>query len=123
MGAIGSRARKIDFYIKQGSDWSTAFTIMDSNGIVDLTGSSFAGQIRKTRLSENASASFTFSVNLTTNKVTVSLSDTVTGSLEAGEDETDSESKYVYDFEWTRSDGTVDRFQEGQIIVSSGATR
>jgi hypothetical protein len=124
MTEIGQRASNLTIYIKRGSDWTTTFTIFNpDDSPVDLSGSSFAGQIRKVRLAEEIVASFIFSINELTNEVTVSLPKSVNNSIPCGENEDSRLSKYVYDFEWTRSDGSVDRFQEGPLIISADVTR
>ena len=47
----------------------------------------------------------------------------ISSAMLAGESESDPESKYVYDIEWTKPDGTVDRIQEGVLILSREVTR
>lgn len=124
MTNIGSRAANKTIYVKQGTDWTATFWFTNPDGsVVDLTGSSFGGQIRRSRLSSDIAATFTFSVNLSTNKVTASLSGVITSAMVAGEKEIDEDSKYVYDWEWTKSDTTIDRFQEGALILSAEVTR
>lgn len=123
MTNLGNEAKNLTIYIKQGSDWRAEFSIYDQNdSIVSLIGSSFAGKIKKTKSSTDTVASFTFSVDEVTNLVSVSLTNVQTSAIPAGEKETDSDSKYVYDWEWTKNDGTIDRIQEGIVIVSGGVT-
>ena len=121
---IGSKASKVAIYVKQGSDWAAEFQIKDSTGaVVSLAGSSFNGQIRKTRSTTVVAASFTFSVNTTTNTVQYSLARAVSSALQAGETEVDPASQYVYDIEWTKPSGMVDRIQEGALVLSREVTR
>lgn len=123
MTNLGNEAKNLTIYIKQGSDWRAEFSIYDQNeAIVPLAGSSFAGKIKKTKSSTDTVASFTFSVDEVNNLVSVSLTNVQTSAIPAGEKETDSDSKYVYDWEWTKDDGTIDRIQEGIVIVSGGVT-
>ena len=119
---IGSRAAKQTIYIKQGSDFAAQFQLKDAAGaVVSLAGSSFAGQIRKTKQSVTPAASFTFQI--VTDTVTYSLSKTTSSAMTAGESETDDASKYVYDIEWTKPSGVVERIQEGALILSREVTR
>lgn len=123
MPNLGNEARNLTIYIKQGSDWVAEFSIYDQNGnIVSMAGSSFAGKIKKTKLSQEVTANFNFSINQTTNVVTVSLTNSQTSQIVGGEREIDPASKYVYDWEWTNAQGIVDRIQEGNVIVSTGVT-
>jgi hypothetical protein len=91
--------------------------------VVALTGSSFSGQIRKTKSTTVVAASFTFSVNTTTNTVQYSLARAVSSAMQAGETEVDPASQYVYDIEWTKPSGMVDRIQEGALVLSREVTR
>lgn len=119
MPSLGSEARNLTIYIKQGSDWVAEFSIQDENGVtIPLSGSSFTGRIKKTVLSEDIVASFVFNINTSTNIVTVSLTNLQTSDIPTGEKETDPASKYVYSWNWTNSDGFIDRIQEGTVIVS-----
>ena len=123
MPTLGHEARVLTIYIKQGSDWIAEFSIYDQNGnIVSMTGSSFAGKIKKTKLSQDVVASFNFSINETTNVVTATLTNSQTSQMVGGEREIDHASKYVYDWEWTNAQGIVDRIQEGNVIISTGVT-
>jgi hypothetical protein len=121
---IGSPANNVPIYVKRGSDWTATFTLYNSDDeVVDLTDSSFRGEIRKKRLSPNMLAEFAFDINLSTNEVTVSLDKEDIRVMEVGETDDDKRSKYVYDWEWTRADGSIDRFQEGTLTISSEVTR
>lgn len=123
MPNLGSEARNLTIYIKQGSDWVAEFSIQDEAGnTISLQGSSFAGKIKKTKSSNEISATFEFSINYITNIVTVSLTNLETSQIPCGEKETDPESKYVYDWNWTNAQGFVDRIQEGVAIISGGVT-
>ena len=123
MPNLGNEAKNLNIYIKQGSDWMAEFSLYDQNGnIFSLVGSSFAGKIKKTKASTEVIASFNFEIDTETNLVVVSLTNEQTAQIPAGEKETDSDSKYVYDWEWTKPDNLIDRIQEGIVIVSSGVT-
>jgi len=119
---IGSKAAKVTIYVKQGSDFAAQFQLKDSTGaVVLLAGSAFAGQIRKTKQTTTTAASFTFTI--VANTVTYSLAKEVSSGMVAGELETDDASKYVYDIEWTKPSGVVERIQEGALILSREVTR
>lgn len=119
---LGTKAGKQTIYVKQGSDWSASFQIKDANGlVVSLAGSSFQGQVRKTKQSSTVAASFVFAVN--GNTVTYSLPKSTSQIMTAGESDSDPDSKYVYDIEWIKPDSSVDRIQEGVLILSREVTR
>ena len=102
--------------VDQGSTFSASIDITDTeNNLLNLTGYTVAGQIRKTYDSSTA-VDFTGSVsNAALGEVTISLTATQTNALIAG--------RYVYDAEITSAGGTVTRVLEGQIEVTPGVTR
>ena len=105
-----------NLFIDQGTDFSITVDVTDSDGeILDMTGYSAAGQIRKTYESSTISATFTTSINASGGQVTLSLTDTVTSALAAG--------RYVYDLNVTSGGGLTTRVVEGQAIVTPGVTR
>jgi hypothetical protein len=105
-----------NLFIDQGTDFSITVDVSDSAGaVLDMTGSSAAGQIRKTYESSTVSATFTTSINASGGQVTLSLTDTVTSAISAG--------RYVYDLNVTSSGGQTTRVVEGQAIVTPGVTR
>jgi|NOAtaT_6_FD_contig_51_933742_length_677_multi_1_in_0_out_0_1 hypothetical protein len=124
MPTIGSRAANAKLAINQGSDFSFEMDLKDSVGaVVSLTGSSFQGQVRKTKDSPTVVCSFVVAVNTTTNKVTFSLANTVTAAIPAGPRPSDSDSQYVYDIDWIKPGGSKERILEGIVEVSSEVTR
>ena len=105
-----------NLFIDQGTDFSITVDVTDSNGaVLNMTGYSSAGQIRKTYESSTVSATFTTSISAVAGQVTLSLTDTVTSALSAG--------RYVYDLNVTSSGGVTTRVVEGQAIVTPGVTR
>ena len=105
-----------NLFIDQGTDFSITVDVSDSAGaVLDMTGYSAAGQIRKTYESSTVSATFTTSINESGGQVTLSLTDTVTSAISAG--------RYVYDLNVTSSGGQTTRVVEGQAIVTPGVTR
>jgi hypothetical protein len=101
--------------VDQGTDFSSFVTLEDTSGaIVDLTGYTAAGMIRRTYLS-TSSTSFTTSIpDPTTGEIKIQLASSVTGAMKAG--------RYVYDLEITSSGGAVSRVVEGQLEVNPGVT-
>ncbi len=78
--------------------------------VLDLTGYTVAGQIRKTYSSSTA-VDFTAAVSQATNGVvTISLSSGQTGGMKAG--------RYVYDVEVTSSESQVTSIIEGQVEIN-----
>jgi surface antigen len=119
---LGSKPEQKNIFIKQGSDFSASFQILDAGGsVVSLSGSVFTGQIRKTKKSTTLAASFAFSVQ--SDIVTISLAKADSSAMVAGETINDPASKYFYDIEWTKPDGKTDRIQEGTLILSQEVTR
>ena len=105
-----------NLFIDQGTDFSITVDVTDSNGqVLNMSGYSSAGQIRKTYESSTVSATFTTSISAAAGQVTLSLNDTVTSALSAG--------RYVYDLNVTSGGGVTTRVVEGQAIVTPGVTR
>jgi len=105
-----------NLFIDQGTDFSITVDVTDSAGaVLNMTGYSAAGQIRKTYESSAISATFGTSIQASDGKVTLSLTDTITSAIGAG--------RYVYDLNITSSGGVTTRVVEGQAIVTPGVTR
>lgn len=124
MVTIGTKPPCVNTFVLQGSTYKKAFVIKNSAGaLVDLTGSSFVGQIRRTKSSTTVVASFTFSVNLSLSRVEYSLSAATTAAMTAGATDDSSDSQYVYDIEWIKSDGSIQRIFGGVLTLSPEVTR
>jgi hypothetical protein len=124
MTTIGSRAANAKIEVKQGSDFAFEMDLKDSTGtVVNLTGSSFQGQVRKTKNSPTVVCAFSVAINTTTNKATFSLSNTVTAAIPAGNHPTAPESQYVYDIEWIKPGSLRERVLEGVFEVWAEVTR
>jgi hypothetical protein len=123
--SFGHIPTKKQLNICQGSTLSLSLTFRDSAGaLLNLTGYTFRGQIRSPALSTTISASFTFDTSSAASGVIgVSLTDTQTMSLTAGESINSTESKYQYDMEYVQPGGSVTRFLEGVCIVNRNVTR
>lgn len=120
---------KYNFTLKQGTDFSIKLTYKDSGGaLIDLTGNTFEGQIRKTASDPTIIKSFTFNVlNQVTNKgeVTMSLTNTETSGIFTNPSSAPERvtTKYAYDVERTDSFGKKSRDLEGVVEVSPEVTK
>lgn len=110
-------AAKANLIIDQGSDFSTTLTVTDDDGnVVDLTGYSANGHIRKHYTSSTATVfNCVFGSPRTDGQITISLNRTQTGDMEAG--------RYVYDVELTSAANTLTRLVEGIVTISPEVTR
>ena len=123
---------KYDIVIEQGSTFNLAITMKYSDGTPrDLTdwiipGVSPRGQVRKRHRSDDPPlANFSFAITDAVNgKLIVIMTARQTAELSAGETQTDSRSKYVWDFEIENSKtGEVKRVLDGHCYVSPEVTR
>lgn len=106
-----------NIFINQHADFSTTVTISDSTGsALDLTSYTAIAQIRKTYESTSATGfTATFDSDRTTGKITLSLTDTQTATLESG--------RYVYDLLITGVSGDKTRVVEGIATVNPSVSR
>jgi len=107
-----------DIHIDQGAEFTAEVTVQKDNLDFDLTGYTYAGQIRKTVNTTSAAATFTISQSTDsdlTNVLEISLSASVTAGL--------TSSRYVYDIEVTSGASAIYRVLEGQITISKNVTR
>jgi hypothetical protein len=102
--------------VDQGSNFLAYVDITDSSGgILNLTGYTVAGQIRK-NYSSSTAVSFVATVNSASGgTISLSLADTVTNAMKAG--------RYVYDVEILSGAGSRTRVLEGQVEVTPGVTQ
>lgn len=108
-------AIKANLVIDQGSAWATEFNLTDANNdIIDLTGYTGAGQMRKYYTS-STKYDFDVDVEEVTGKITLSMGANTTGSIIAG--------RYVYDVELTSNTGIPSRIVEGIVTVTPQVTR
>ena len=102
--------------IDQDSDYSQEFTAKTDAGVViDLTGASIDGMIRKSFASTAYTSFATATVSATAGTFTLALTDVQTAALERG--------RHVYDVRVLDSTSTYTRVQEGVATVSPGVTR
>lgn len=100
--------------ITQGTDYTRTFTVTDSlNVAVNISGFTFKSHIRRNHNSSEY-VEFTFTItNAVLGKVTMSLSNTITDTLEG---------KYVYDIFMTDSDTKRHEIENGIITVKQKIT-
>lgn len=108
-------AIKANLLIDQGTDYVTSINLTDSDGnIVELSGYTANGQIRKTYSSSNA-VNFGLSLEEANGVVRLSLTDSQTANLTAG--------RYVYDVIVTSSANVTSRIVEGIVTVTPRVTK
>lgn len=107
---------KVNLVVDQGASFETTINLTDDNGdLVDLSGYTGAGQIRKHYTSSNAT-NITVTLGGANGTVTLGLSANATSNLVAG--------RYVYDVELVDSGNTtVSRIFEGIVTVTPQVTR
>ncbi len=121
-------AGKLDIYIEQGSSFNYKLTFKDSLGApIDLTGQTFAGQIRRGAGDPTIIATFTCGIlNQITNtgEMTFSLTAAQTSliPLEPLSEPAKVTTQFAYDLERTLPGGTVERVIEGLATVSPEVT-
>ena len=102
--------------VDQGADFSALIDITDSSGnVLNLTGYTVAGQIRKNYDSTGYNEFGATVSNATGGTITILLADATTRAMSAG--------RYVYDVEITSGGGEVTRVLEGQVEVTPEVTR
>ena len=109
-------SQKLNIQVDQGTDYSETIIAKNPDGtVLDVTGFSAAGQIRKSYTSSTAT-NFTVTFGTrTAGEVIIGLARAQTSSLEAG--------RYVYDVEITSSTNSRTRLAEGQVTVTQEVTR
>jgi len=107
-------ASPYDVRLTQGDTFSEAILMEDGDGdAIDLTGYSFASQLRRTA-DGAVVATFSISTNLSTSTVTRTLNSSVTATLSG---------TYVHDFQWTNPSGQVRTLFSGEFEVEPEVTR
>ena len=102
--------------IDQDSDYSQQFEAKTDAGVViDLTGSTLDGMIRKSFASTTATSFTTAIVSATAGTFTLALTDVQSAALDRG--------RHVYDVRVTDSTSTITRIQSGVATVSPSVTR
>lgn len=112
-------AARYNLIIDQGSDFALEFIVKEDGTAKPLTGYDARAQLRSTKDSESAAATFGISIEdgSVTGKIRAALSSAITGPLTAG--------RYYYDLELYTTGGTelVTRLLEGTVTVTREVTR
>lgn len=108
---------KYDITMDQGATFNRTLTLKDDSGtVVNLTGNTFAGQIRTSAHSGTIAGTFSFVItNASGGVFTWKMSPTITAALPA--------QQCVYDVEMTQANGDVVRLLEGFVDVKANVTR
>jgi len=117
---------RYDITVLQGSTYTLPITVWYVDRTpYNLTDCVVRGQIRRTHKSTIVIANFVCTITDASNgKVTISLTDTITEAIPAGETISDPRSRYVYDIEIENTiTGVVTRLLEGVVLVSPEVTR
>lgn len=122
-------AGKLNILIEQGADFKRKLIFKDSNNaLIDLTGSSFTGQIRKSASDATIIATFSCTVLdqvTNTGEVLIQLSNTQTSAIPvaASKDPEKQLTEYAYDIERTLPSAEKERILEGIASVSPEVTK
>ena len=119
-----------DIELQQGASFIQTLTIKDSLGVpIDLTGETYAGQIRSTSGAIIVWATFTCTVQnqiTNTGEVIISLTPTQTAQIPVPVGIVKKTPRYIlegqYDIERTKVGGVVDRILEGKASISGEVT-
>jgi hypothetical protein len=125
-------AAVLNFNIEQGSTFFRKLTFKDTAmptpNLINLTGNSYAGKLRKTATSETVVAIITCTVldqGTNEGEMTIEMSPTVTAAIpircQAKNPRTTQD--FAYDIEVTYPSGKVERILQGVFNVSPEATR
>lgn len=108
-------AANYNITVDQHSDFSRSFSVKLNGEVQDITGYTFAAQMRE-RLQSDTSYDFTCLVtNALQGTFTVTMTDTQTAQIPAGE--------YSWDLVMTAQNGDKTRLLQGIADVSGGVTR
>ena len=112
--ALTLNKQTVNLVIDQGTTFEKVITAKNTaGGNVAISSGTCAGKLRPSHYTSNNVVVFTCSD--TGSNVTISLTASQTASISPGQ--------YVYDIEYTQSDGsTIERLAEGVITVSASAT-
>ena len=120
--------KKFDITVKQGVDFRLTFTVKASGVAQDVSGYTWAGQIRLLFPDASPAATFSFdTTNAASGIVVAQLTDTVTAALTSpntlsARQREDAEYG-VYDIEGTDGSGIIRRYLEGRVTLSLEATQ
>lgn len=123
---IGSKGEELNLLIRQGGTFGPfRVTLRNPDGTpVNLTDTTFRGQIRKTPDALNVEASFMFTVTAALQgKFEFEVDAVATAAIMAGVTEDSPESVYVYDIEYLNDAGRVLPLFYGNVKVFREVTR
>lgn len=125
-------AAVLNFNIEQGSTFFRTLTFTDNAtptpNLINLTGYTYAGKLRKTATSETVVAVITCTVldqGTNLGKMTIQMSPTVTAAIpiKCQSKNPRTTQDFAYDIEVTYPSGKVERVLQGVFNVSPEATR
>lgn len=123
---LGTLGEEMNLRIRQGATFGPhLFRMTNPDGSpVNLTGCTIRGQIRKTALAPSAALSFTATItDAAQGRYQLLFTAAQTAAIKAGEKETDSDSKYVWDLEFVDSTGAILPLYYGVVTVFREVTR
>ena len=126
MASVGNLGLELNLQIRQGVTLGpVVLTLTDADGApIDLTGSQFRGQIRKTRGATTVAGEFEFNIlDPLAGKVSVDISEAVSLAIPCGETTRDPLSQYVYDILMDNISGVPFPVMYGTVYVLKGVTR
>ncbi len=106
---------KYNIVANQGATFNLNFTIANDGVALNLTGYTFAMQVRRSYNSSTALLNITSATMTSIGTVAVTVSATTMNTVPAG--------RWVYDIELTSSGGQVTRILEGRFIVKAQVTQ
>ena len=102
----------VNIEIEQGADFSSTFTITNTDGTVyNLSNASATAKIKK-HPTAGVAYTFTTSVTSSTGEIALSMADTITTDIPAG--------RYYYDILVTAAGGEKTRVIQGMALVTAG---
>ena len=106
---------KYNIVADQGATFNLNFTIATDGVALNLTGYTFAMQVRRSSNSSTALLNITSATMNSSGNVAVTVSATTMNTVPAG--------RWVYDIELTSSGGQVTRILEGRFIIKAQVTQ
>jgi len=106
---------KYNIVADQGATFNLNFTIATDGVALNLTGYTFAMQVRRSTNSSTTLLSLTSATMTSVGTVAVTVSAATMNDVPAG--------RWVYDIELTSSGGEVTRYLEGRFIVKAQVTQ
>ena len=102
----------VNIEIEQGADFTSTFTITNNDGsIFNMSNSSAIAKVKK---HPTAGTAYTFSTSIesSTGKITIQMTDEITATMEAG--------RYLYDILLSSAAGDKTRVIQGMALVTAG---